>query len=91
VQPNNERYVGTWKNGKMDGAGRYYFANGDYYDGEFKQDIAEGYGVYFHAESGGLYKGQFSANKRNGRGTYVYGGISSGSKVCNVNLYLFLF
>ena len=35
LEPNNEIYFGTWKNGKNHGYGTYFWANGARYQGEF--------------------------------------------------------
>lgn len=32
---NNDVYYGEWANGKMNGKGRYEYANGDYFEGYF--------------------------------------------------------
>ena len=67
-----ERYVGEWAAGKKHGTGRYFFKNGDFYDGQFRFNIAKGMGVYVHTVAGGIYKGEWDKDMRNGRGTYVF-------------------
>lgn len=67
-----ERYVGEWSAGKKHGTGRYFYKNGDFYDGEFRFNIAKGKGIYVHTLSGSIYKGEWDRDMRNGRGTYVF-------------------
>jgi len=40
--------------------------NGDIYKGQFKDDKAEGYGVYTQAENGLKYEGQWKNDKQHG-------------------------
>ena len=40
------------------GNGTIYFSNGDRYEGEFKSDIYDGYGI-FYSSLGFVYKGKF--------------------------------
>ena len=39
-----------------EGKGRLIHSDGDYYEGEWKEDKAEGYGKYKHVE-GAMYEG----------------------------------
>lgn len=45
--------------GKKTGKGVYKYANGDVYDGEWKDGSMNGYGVYT-SHDGGKYKGMLS-------------------------------
>ena len=38
-------YEGEWVDGKMHGRGVYTFPNGNKYDGEWQNDLKDGYGV----------------------------------------------
>jgi hypothetical protein len=67
-----ERFVGEWAGGRKEGKGRNYFPNGDFYDGEFSQNKANGKGVYYHTSSGNMFSGQWKDDIRCGMGTYVY-------------------
>ena len=40
-----DRFVGEWKNGKRDGYGRFYYSNGNIYEGFWKNDKKEGFGI----------------------------------------------
>ena len=35
IWPDGTRYDGFWKNGKRDGLGRYVYANGNVYEGNW--------------------------------------------------------
>jgi hypothetical protein len=65
-------------NGKKHGQGKWkkkatkengYKSNN--YDGEYKNDQKNGYGV-FHWESGNIYKGQYKDDERNGLGEMTW-------------------
>ena len=43
------------------------YANGDVYNGEYKDDKSHGFGQYNHFY-GGIYKGNWLENKKNGQG-----------------------
>ena len=53
--------------------------NGDYYEGEFADDMKNGEGVYVWVD-GDRYEGGYVNNKRNGFGTYTFadGTVQSG-------------
>lgn len=72
-----EKYVGEWSASKKEGKGRYFFSNGDIYDGDFHNNLAKGLGIYIHTKEGNIYSGEWDNDMRNGRGTYNF---SNGSK-----------
>lgn len=41
-----EKYDGEYKRGKKEGVGKYYFSNGDIYEGEWKDNKPHGQGVF---------------------------------------------
>ena len=53
--------------GQREGRGKYVFADGDVYEGEYKAGKKEGRGIYRSAD-GDVYEGEFKANKKEGRG-----------------------
>ena len=57
--------------GQREGRGKYVFADGDVYEGEWKANKQEGRGISRYA-SGGVYEGEFKADKKEGQGTYLY-------------------
>jgi hypothetical protein len=42
----NCKYTGEWKDNEMNGAGKFEWAEGNYYEGPWKNNEQEGYGVY---------------------------------------------
>ena len=67
-----DKYVGEFKNGKMQGRGIFTWITGSKYIGEFKDNKRHGYAIYTWA-NGDKYVGEFKNNKRNGQGIYVFG------------------
>ena len=47
------------------------FSNGNKYEGEFKNDMFEGYGIYCYS-NGDIYEGEFKIDLKNGYGKYYY-------------------
>jgi hypothetical protein len=45
VWTDGRKYEGMWKNGKMEGKGKFCFTDKRVYDGDFVNDLREGYGV----------------------------------------------
>ena len=54
----------------MEGFGKYYYNNGDRYEGEFKNGIKEGKGKIFYG-NGDRYEGEFKNNVREGKGKII--------------------
>ena len=67
----NGKYIGQFKDGKMEGKGTFYFNDGNIYEGEIKNNIFEGKGTFYY-HSGEKYEGDFKNNMRDGRGVYYY-------------------
>ena len=42
------KYIGEWKNGKLNGNGIYYLKNGERFEGNFIDDKYNGYGKYYY-------------------------------------------
>ena len=55
----------------MDGKGAYKFANGDVYEGSYKEGLMHGKGNY-NWKSGAKYSGDYSEDKRHGKGQYQF-------------------
>jgi hypothetical protein len=49
----------------MEGRGRYLNINGYVYEGDFKNDLSNGYGKYISLD-GTTYKGSWSEDKQSG-------------------------
>lgn len=63
VWNNNEfKYTGTFENGQKSGEGRFEQLDGSYYQGQFKDGGFEGHGVYYFADDGSIYEGEFANN-----------------------------
>ena len=69
---NGDTYLGTAKNGKWSGKGKYTWKNGAYYDGDWSDGQMNGNGTLYYAESQNGYKlvGTFKDGKPSGVCTY---------------------
>lgn len=66
---NGDKYIGEFKQAKLDGSGVYTFKNGNVYNGQFKDNMRHGYGTYKWL-NGDSYIGEYVNNERQGEGTY---------------------
>jgi len=68
-------YAGDFMMGKFDGRGILEFTadkyQGDHYQGEFKNGLKHGFGMYFFS-NGDKYVGEYQYGKREGKGTYSF-------------------
>jgi hypothetical protein len=55
----------------QNGQGTLTYANGDKYEGEWKDDLKNGQGTFTWA-NGNKYVGEYKDDKRNGQGTYFF-------------------
>ncbi|MFI3634615.1 hypothetical protein [Streptococcus parauberis] len=62
------KYTGYVINHRMNGQGTLVYANGDKYEGDFKQGVFEGQGT-FTSRTGWSYKGDFKKGQADGKGT----------------------
>jgi len=69
IFPNADKYVGEFKNGRLNGTGLYISKNGNEYKGQFKDNLRHGYGI-FKWSNGDSYIGEYQYNERQGEGTY---------------------
>ncbi|ORC84508.1 putative phosphatidylinositol-4-phosphate 5-kinase-like protein, partial [Trypanosoma theileri] len=70
--PSGSKYVGSIRNGQLNGYGKYYyFPSGDIYEGEWESDMKHGKGTYTYA-SGDRYEGEWYRGKKHNRGTYLF-------------------
>jgi hypothetical protein len=67
----NSSYDGQLNKGKRDGVGIMEFKNGDYYFGDWKDDVFEGKGTYIFG-FGDRYEGEVKGGKKDGYGEYYY-------------------
>jgi hypothetical protein len=68
VYPNNARYVGEFKGGKMHGNGVLVYDDGSIYAGEFKDGCLDGKGKLKQRDSS--CTGQWKSDKRDGEGYF---------------------
>ncbi|MGF1533993.1 MAG: hypothetical protein ACFCUI_09830 [Bernardetiaceae bacterium] len=65
------RYIGSFKEGKFNGKGTYYYKKGGVYKGDFKDNFREGQGIYVWSDQS-FYDGQWQNNQRSGTGIMKY-------------------
>lgn len=68
---NGDKYEGDFEFGKKHGQGKYDWSDGDYYDGEWRNDSAEGHGTSMIGDD--FYDGQFKNGKKHGEGELTSG------------------
>jgi hypothetical protein len=71
IFPDNTRYAGEFKAGKMDGSGSLTYTDGSFYHGQFKNGFQHGQGVQVFCD-GAKYEGSFTEGKRDGQGKWIY-------------------
>lgn len=70
---NGDKYVGEWRDGKMNGQGTYTYSNGNRYVGEWWDDKKNGRGIYTWS-NGNSYVGGWRDDKHHGQGTHTWPG-----------------
>jgi hypothetical protein len=70
--PDGRKYVGFYKDGKPNSWGTYTDpSTAVHHMGEWKNGVADGYGLRFSLPDGPLYYGGWKGGKMHGQGTYV--------------------
>jgi hypothetical protein len=59
ILPNQDVYVGAFRNGAYDGEGQYVWKTGDIYKGGWKQGLKQGLGMIQVEASGEVYEGEW--------------------------------
>jgi hypothetical protein len=77
LEKNGNYYLGQIKEGKFEGKGELNIKGISKYNGEFKNDLPEGKGIFEDYENNYKYDGDWSMGKKNGRGVLVF---SDGTK-----------
>ena len=54
------------------GFGKYFYVNGDYYEGEWQNHVRHGRGTYFYAATGSKYTGMWNSGKWEGHGELIH-------------------
>ena len=70
INKDGSKYVGFFKSGMFDGRGRLILRKGDYFEGEFKQNKANGFGKYVNIK-GEIYIGNWINDKQEGEGELI--------------------
>lgn len=65
-----ERYQGEYREGKCEGTGGYWYADGTYYSGTFKNGKREGQGLCLFPNDDS-YEGEWQGDRMTGRGRYT--------------------
>ncbi len=63
------RYYGDLVKGKWEGTGQVSLEDGEFYSGEFKNDLPHGKGIYIWP-NGYVYDGEWENGKKNGMGVF---------------------
>ncbi len=71
INPSNAQKGECTTGNCMNGKGRFIFANGEKYIGEFQNSLPHGRGAY-HNNDGTVYRGPFVNGKRQGYGTLTF-------------------
>lgn len=58
INSEGSKYEGLFRNGKLDGRGRYITIKGDFFDGNFSNGSTNGFGIFIHPD-GSIYKGNW--------------------------------
>lgn len=64
-------YIGSHRNGKMDGYGKLIGSSGTFYSGDYVENKRTGYGIYAWP-NGNVYEGTFLDSKLDGHGRYYW-------------------
>ena len=69
---NGDMYHGEYRgDNKREGKGKYTYAGGDIYIGDWVANLKEGQGIYYFTD-GSKYSGAWKADKQHGTGIYTY-------------------
>lgn len=64
--------AGSWVDDQRCGFGKYFYINGDTYEGEWLNHVRHGQGTYTYAATGTKYVGTWNNGKRDGHGELVH-------------------
>ena len=66
------KYDGYINNGKVEGFGKYFYENGEYYLGDWLKGKKNGKGILCYKNNTIKYEGDFVNDKKEGKGKYIY-------------------
>jgi hypothetical protein len=75
-------YKGSYANGKPSGYGEYFWFNGSFFKGEFRNGLREGRGVWRRGVGkADWYEGEYKSDKKWGEGVFTWasGNVYKGS------------
>ena len=70
--PDGTQYIGTVKNNRITGEGKYIFKNGDTYEGQVVNGLRNGFGV-FKSNNNIIYEGEWKNGLKHGKGKIIQG------------------
>ena len=70
--PDGTQYIGTVKNNRITGEGKYIFKNGDIYEGQVVNGLRNGFGV-FKSSNNIIYEGEWKNGLKHGKGKIIQG------------------
>ena len=73
VKNESLQYKGSYKKGKREGYGVYYYENGSIYRGDWKAGLKHGQGEFHNTRGKLQYEGGYAKGLRSGYGRYFYG------------------
>ena len=59
----NIKYEGDWINDEIEGNGKYYWEDGEYYIGQFKNGLRNGKGIKYYSNGNIKYEGNWIDDK----------------------------
>ena len=73
--PDGTQYVGTVKNNRITGEGKYTFKNGDTYEGQVVNGLRNGYGIFKSSNNSNniIYEGEWKNGLKHGKGKIIQG------------------
>ena len=83
--------TGCWADDQRCGKGKFYYVNGDIYDGEWRAHVRHGLGSYTYADTASCYVGMWKDGRRDGQGELIhanhkFAGKFVDDKVCTLYL-----
>ena len=80
---NQIQYIGNIIDGKKEGKGKLIYPDGTYYEGNFKNDLFNGKGIFVNNNS--IYNGDFLNGKKHGKGKIEIDIIKNNNSNNNIN------
>ena len=65
-------YDGNWINNKYEGNGKYILEDGEYYIGQYKNGLRNGYGILYYKNGNIKYEGDSVNDKAEGNGKGIW-------------------